>query len=259
MRLSRIGRFLVCVTGLALGGVGAAWGGGTELSESELAAVNGQGVLAFSNSSYNGFDFSNVALAADVSFNANFKNISLGQYPYTPLNGTGADISIALLQFGRSDASEAQRLVQISNPYFEFVYNNAGGDGNRQIVGVRLGFDGIAGDLGLKASSISGSMLINGGANGQLDATGKRWDNSACAAPCLTLAQIGGVRAGDASGPSRDFWISMLSEPVQFQAPAGSGLPLPPIAQAGFWLNWRDRLSALNIDGVVPPNLAPGH
>jgi hypothetical protein len=51
----------------------------------------------------------------------------------------------------------------------------------------------------------------------------------------------------------------MLSEPVQFQAPAGSGLPLPPIAQAGFWLNWRDRLSALNIDGVVPPNLAPGH
>jgi hypothetical protein len=33
---------------------------------------------------------------------------------------------------------------------------------------------------------------------------GKRWDGS-CTAPCLTLAQVGGVTAGDASGPSRDF------------------------------------------------------
>ena len=30
---------------------------------------------------------------------------------------------------GRSDAGDAQRLVQITNPYFEFVYRNSGSAG----------------------------------------------------------------------------------------------------------------------------------
>ena len=31
---------------------------------------------------------------------------------------------------------------------------------------------------------------------------------------------------------------------------------LPPAtAQAGFWLNWTDRLNALNTTGLVPPNV----
>jgi hypothetical protein len=65
------------------------------------------------------------------------------------------------------------------------------------------------------------------------------------------LSQLGGVTAGDASGGSRDFWISLLKTAVQF--PAASGQPANDTAQAGMWLNWRDKLQALSTNGVAPP------
>lgn len=231
------------------------------MSDTELSSVSGQGMFTVSNSSYNGFDFTRIGLDADVTLNANLSNIRLGQYNYAARNGTGADIDIAALNFGRSDGTAANRLVQITNPYFEFVYQNDASSGQRQVVGMRLGFDGIAGDIGTKIASLSGSVLINGGAAGNIDSNndplgGKRWDGTS-GANSLSLAQVGGVTAGDANGPSRDFWISVLKTPVQFQA--APGMPALTQAQAGIWLNWRDKLSALNLNGSVPLNSAPGH
>lgn len=230
------------------------------LSDQDLSANYGQGLLELSNSSFGGYDFTRIALGADVNLNANFTNIRLGEYAYAPRNGTGADIDMPLLQFGRSDGTDAQRLVKITNPYIEFVYRNVGNAATREVVGMRFGFDSIDGDIGLKIASLSGSMRVDGGAAGVLDSRtdpggGKRWDG-ACAAPCLPLSQVGGVRAGDTTGPSRDFWISVLKTGVQFQAPAN--LPqVPDMAQAGFWMNWRDKLSALTVNGTPPPNLPP--
>lgn len=231
------------------------------MSDTELSRVTGQGMFTVSNSSYNGFDFTRIGLDADINLNANLSNIRLGEYTYAQRNGTGADIDISTLNFGRSDGTAANRLVQITNPYFEFVYQNDASSGQRQIVGMRLGFDGIAGDIGTKIASLSGSILINGGAAGNIDSNndplgGKRWDGSSTA-NTLSFAQVGGVTAGDASGPSRDFWISLLKTPVQFQA--APGMPAPAEAQAGIWLNWRDKLSALNLTGAVPLNYAAGH
>ena len=230
------------------------------LSEQEMSAQHGQGFLVLNNSSYDGYDFTRIALGADVTLNANFRNIRLGEYNYAPRNGLGADIDMPLLQFGRSDGTEAQRLVQITNPYFEFVYKNVGDAATREVVGMRFGFETISGDIGLTLNTLSGSMLVDGGAAGMLDSRtdpggGKRWDGS-CTAPCLNFAQMGGVRAGDLNGPSRDFWISALKSAVQFQPPAGMA-QAPDLAQAGVWLNWRDRLSALNTTGTPPPNLPP--
>jgi hypothetical protein len=119
------------------------------LSDSEMSTVSGQGLFTVSNSSYNGFDFTRIALDADVTLNANLANLRLGEYNYGPRNGSGADLDISALRFGRSDAGDAQRLVQITNPYFEFVYQNSGSTGQREIIGMRLGFDGIAGDIGM--------------------------------------------------------------------------------------------------------------
>jgi hypothetical protein len=231
------------------------------LSDDELSRTRGQGLIAMNNMSLGGYDFSRIALDADVTLSANFRNMRLGEYRYASHNGLGADIDMPLLQFGRSDGSDAQRLVHITNPYFEFVYKNPGDGTPREVIGMRLGFDGISGDVGLKINSLSGSLRV--GANAPdgsglvLDSRtdplgGKRWDG-ACSAPCLPLAQLGGVTAGDASGPSRDFWISILKTGVQFAAPAGGAQP--DVAQAGIWLNWRDKLTALSTNGVVPPNL----
>lgn len=232
------------------------------LDDQELSDTRGQGLLAMSNSRLGEFDFTRIAFDADVALSANFRNTRLGEYRYAPRNGLGADIDMPLLQFGRSDAGDAKRLVQISNPYFEVVYR-VGADAaaaTREVIGMRFGFDGISGDVGLKLASLSGSLSVGAaaGSTAALDSRldpggGKRWDG-ACAGACLSLAQLGGVRAGDATGPSRDFWISVLKTGVQFQGPAGMA-QLPDVAQAGVWLNWRDRLSALGVNGVTPPNL----
>lgn len=234
------------------------------LSEDELSAVNGQGLVSMTNTSLNGFDFSKIALDADITLSANLRNMRLGEYSYAARNGSGADLDIPLLQFGRSDGSDAQRLVQISNPYFEFVYRNAADNTSREAVGMRFGFESIKGDIGLQITTLSGSMQVTGTAadgstitlDSRTDALGgKRWDGS-CTAPCLTLSQLGGVTAGDASGGSRDFWISMLKTAVQF--PTTNGAPAADTAQAGMWLNWRDKLQALSTNGVTPPNLPKG-
>jgi hypothetical protein len=232
------------------------------MSDTELSTVSGQGLFTVSNSSYSGFDFTRISLDADVTLNANLTNMRLGEYTYAPRNGSGADLDIGALQFGRTDAAAAQRVVQITNPYFEFVYKNtATGSGNqREIVGMRLGFDGIAGDICTKIATLSGSMRIDAGAAGIIDSMndaggGKRWDGTCTG--CTPLANVGGVTAGDANGPSRDFWIAILKTPVQFQA--ASGMPALTEAQAGIWLNWRDKLTALNLTGTVPVNNAAGH
>jgi opacity protein-like surface antigen len=230
------------------------------LSDTDMSKVSGQGLFLVSNSSYNGFDFTRISLDADVTLNANLSNLRLGEYTYAPRNGTGADLDIGALQFGRTDGTSAQRLVQITNPYFEFVYRNTGVNNQREVVGMRLGFDGIAGDVGMKMATLSGSMRIDAGAAGIIDSMndaggGKRWDGT-CAG-CTPLSQVGGVTAGDANGPSRDFWISILKTPVQFQA--GAGMPALTEAQAGIWLNWRDKLTALNLTGTVPANNPAGH
>ncbi|WP_227869596.1 hypothetical protein [Undibacterium parvum] len=258
-RLPKIRTLILACLSAALTLCAAARAESLELSEQELADVSGQGLTILSNSSYNGLDFSRITLNADLTLNVNFKNIVLGQYNYAPNNGLGADINMPALQFGRSDGTAAQRLVQISNPYLEFVYDNTAGAGNNKMLGLRVGFDGISGDIGMRLASLSGSMLVDGGAAGILDSnagSGKRWDGSCPTggSGCLAMSQLGGVTAGNAAGPSRDFWISMLSAPVQFQGAAG--MAQPALAQSGAWMNFRDRLTA--IVGALPPNLALG-
>ncbi|THC43862.1 hypothetical protein [Massilia sp. Mn16-1_5] len=228
------------------------------LSETELASVSGQGLFTVANTSLNGFDFTRISLDADVTLNANLYKLRLGEYAYAARNGTGADIDIHALQFGRSDAGDARRLVQVTNPYFEFVFQEV--NGQREAVGMRLGFDGISGEIGTRIASLSGSLRVDAGAAGVIDSNndpggGKRWDGS-CAGCAAQLAQIGAIKAGDANGPSRDFWISILKTPVQF--PTAEGMPALTPAQVGIWMNWRDRLQALNLEALMPPNVGSG-
>jgi hypothetical protein len=246
----------VAVLALAAGGACAQ---GMPLDDGALSDVWGQALLTLTNTSLNGLDFSRITLGADVQLNANFTQVRLGEYSYAARNGTGADLDIGQLRFGRSDGAEAARTVKITDPYFEFVYRN-GTDGNtREVVGMRLGFGGIQGDLGVALNAVSGSLRIDAGAAGIVDSRndplgGKRWDGSTCGsgACALALSQIGMLTAGDASGPSRDFFLSVLKEAVQY--PAVNGVASDK-ALEGFWLNWRDRLLGTRLNQAPPPNL----
>ncbi len=100
-------------------------------------------------------------------------------------------------------------------------------------MGMRPGFDGIAGDVSLIASAISGSMLVDCGtvAPGQkLDLTGVRQTGSTRHQHThrrLTLSQIG-ITAGDVTGEPRhvDFGAGQTGD---LQSPRGRDRkhPLP--------------------------------
>jgi hypothetical protein len=252
MRLLRICLLLLGIIGTTALCVSPAWGAPTALSDDELTEVYGQGLVTLDNTSLNGFNFSTITLNSDITLNANLKNIVLGQYTSATNNGSGADINIPLVQFGTSAGTTAQQTVEITNPYIQFVYNNAGGPGNNQVVGMRIGFQGIAGNVGLLMNTVSGSLQVDDGSGNLYTSNGYRSTTACAGTSCIPLSQIGGVIAGNASGPSRDFWISMLSQAVQF--PGQAGMTQPNLAQAGVWLNWTDRLTAQNTTGTVQSN-----
>jgi hypothetical protein len=233
---------------------------GVPLDDEQLSEVWGQALLTLENSSLNGLEFTRLTLGADVQLNANFSKVRLGEYSNSVRNGTGADIDIGALRFGRSDGTDAQRLVSITDPYFEFVYRPAVDGPGREVIGMRLGFKGIQGDIGIAMNTVSGSLRIDAGSAGIVDSRndtlgGKRWDGTSCASgsSCpLALSQINMLSAGDANGASRDFFVAVLKQSVQF--PSVNGVA-SDTALAGFWLNWRDRLAASRVNQTIPVNL----
>ena len=228
------------------------------LADEQLSEVWGQALLSLTNTSLDGLDFTRITLGADVKLSANYTNVRLGEYSYTARNATGADIDIGVLRFGRSDGTEAQRTVAITDPYLEFVYKNVGNASTREVVGMRFGVGGIQGDLGVQLNAISGSLRVDAGTGGVIDSRadalgGKRWDGTACGAStcALALSQLGALTAGDANGASRDFFISVLKQAVQF--PTVNGVATDK-ALEGFWMNWRDRVYGSRLNQGPPPN-----
>ena len=219
------------------------------LADDELSGVWGQALLDLTNTTLNGYDFSRLTLNADITMSTTLTGLKLG----TQANGT-SDIDITSLNFGRSDLDDAHRTVAITNPYFEWVYSGSAAAGDRQVVGMRLGFGGIAGDVGLAMNTVSGSLSLST-ASGQATALGSQQTALTSPAGTIALNQIGGVTAGNSTdGASRDFFLSILKSAVTYPT-TNSQLGASATAQAGFWLNWTDRLAALNTTGTVPPNV----
>ncbi|MCH8179325.1 MAG: hypothetical protein IIA02_06025 [Proteobacteria bacterium] len=241
-------RSLLPSLSLALMAAAPAHAQGVPIDDEALSQVYGQAMFSLSNTSVNGFDFSRITLNADVQLAATLGGLRLGEYSHSVRNGTGADIDIGTLQFGNAATRSA---VAITDPYVEFVYRNVGNAATREVVGMRLGFGSIKGDIGLQANAISGALLINAGGN-SIDSSqdplgGVRWDGSTCAGGntcAVKLSDLAGVKAGDSAGGSRDFFISVLKTAVNFPT-TNAALAASATAQAGFWLNWRDRLNAV--------------
>ncbi|MCK9687237.1 hypothetical protein [Scleromatobacter humisilvae] len=218
------------------------------LDDAELSGVYGQALLDLTNTSQGGYDFSRITLNADITMSSSLKGLVLG----THADGT-SDINISTLNFGRSDGTDAQRTVAISNPYFEWVYSGTG-TASSQVIGMRIGFGGIAGDVGLMMNTVSGSLSLSTPSSGQATGAGSQLTSlPTTTGATIALNQIGGVTAGTVDGPSRDFFLSILKQAVTY--PTTAGVAAPATAQAGFWLNWTDRLAALNTTGSVPPNV----
>lgn len=236
---------------------------GKPMDDAALSDTWGQALLDLTNTSQGGYDFSRLTFNADVSLSMTLSGLKLGTYDYAARNGTGSDIDISTMSFGRSDLGDSARTVAITNPYFEWVYTGTVGSADRQVVGMRVGFGGITGDVGLAMNTVSGALtvhttdgtgiLVNSANDTALN--GKRWNGLAGCATCTTaLSQIGGVTAGDTNSASRDFFLSVLKTALTYPT-TNTQLGAPAVSQAGFWLNWTDRLNAINTTGTVPPNI----
>ena len=219
------------------------------LDDAELSGVWGQALLDLTNTTLNGYEFSRLTLNADITMSTTLSGLKLG----THADGT-SDIDITSLNFGRSDLGDAKRTVAIANPYFEWVYSGSAATADRQVVGMRVGFGSIAGDVGLAMNSVSGSLSLTT-PSGQATALGSQQTSLTTPTGTIALNQIGGVTAGNSTdGASRDFFLSILKAAVQYPT-TNAAVGAPAVAQAGFWLNWTDRLAALNTTGMTPPNV----
>jgi len=220
------------------------------LDDAELSGVYGQALLDLTNTTQGGYDFSRLTLNADITMSSTLSGLVLGRHA----DGT-TDIDITTLNFGRSDLDDAHRTVAIANPYFEWVYSGSAATGDRQVVGMRVGFGGITGDVGLLMNTVSGSLVINT-PSGQMTSLGSQSTAlTGCSGSCsLALNQVGGVTAGTADGASRDFFLSILKSALTYPS-ANAALAAPATSQAGFWLNWTDRLNAINTNGTPLPNV----
>ncbi|MEO5690289.1 MAG: hypothetical protein ABIR54_23260 [Burkholderiaceae bacterium] len=220
------------------------------LDDAELSGVWGQALLDLVNTTQGGYDFSRITLNADITMSTTLSGLKLG----THADGT-SDIDITSLNFGRSDLDDAHRTVAITNPYFEWVYSGSAATSDRQVVGMRVGFGGIAGDVGLMMNSVSGALSLTT-PSGQVSALGSQSTTLAgCGGTCnVALNQVGGVTAGTSDGASRDFFLSILKSALAYPT-TNAALGAPATSQAGFWLNWTDRLNAINTTGTTPPNV----
>ncbi len=220
------------------------------LDDAELSGVWGQALLDLVNTTQGGYDFSRITLNADITMSTTLSGLKLG----THADGT-SDIDITSLNFGRSDLDDAHRTVAITNPYFEWVYAGSAATSDRQVVGMRVGFGGIAGDVGLMMNSVSGALSLTT-PSGQVSALGSQSTAlTGCGGTCnVALNQVGGVTAGTSDGASRDFFLSILKSALAYPT-TNAALGAPATSQAGFWLNWTDRLNAINTTGTTPPNV----
>ena len=228
-----------------LGAAACAHAQGKPMDDAALSETWGQALLDLTNTTSGNYQFSRLTFNADIALSANLSGVKLG----TSSSGV-SDIDISTFNFGRSDSTDAARTVAITNPYFEWVYSGTAGSADRQVVGMRIGFGGVSGDVGLLMNTVSGSLSIST-AGGTVSGTGSQLTAlTGSSAGSVALSSIGGVTASD----SRDFFVSILKSALTWPT-TNTALSASAQAQAGFWLNWTDHLATLNTTGTVPPNV----
>ncbi len=232
---------------------------GVPIEDDDLADVWGQAMFSVDNRAAAGFDFTRITLNADVKLNANFSNIKAG-----PLGAEVIDIGVLNFVHNGVDGSARQPYVQLADPYIELVYKNQTSDtlADREIIGARIGFGSINGNLGTLFTKLQGNILITNGMGAGSDAGDLSLNQAAgsssnfactgagsgCVNGSIAMSKVGEVQA---SGPT-DFFISLLSQGV-----SNFGDGTTSTAPEGIAVNWTQGLSYKNITGVVLANPLP--
>ena len=233
------------------------------MADEELADVWGQAMFTVENKSgVNGFDLTRITLNADVKLNANFYNITAGG---DATNGPGIDIGNFNFVSSKVNGADVS-YVQFVDPYIELVYKDQSSATDRQVIGARIGFGEITGEMGIQINKRRGNLrVLDGGGTGEgliktddipdptstLSGSQSTFScQNAGVGQCGADGRIAANRVSAVSADkSKDFFISFLANQVNF----GDGTSAP----AGISMNWTSNLTYKSLSGVPLENKLP--
>lgn len=170
--------------GIALLAAGIARAQGlVPMGDVEMAAINARGALFVADkilgdtadaSTYNDFTYYRMGLDVELAMNMNIDRMRLGcggsndQLFTAGGNGNTCDIGIDYLRFmGRSGNAPGAAVTSdffLNRPYVELAIKNDGTRGNREVVGVKIGFKSADGLLSMGRTYADGQTNVENGA-----------------------------------------------------------------------------------------------
>lgn len=129
----------------------------TPLNDSELSAATGQAFLQLDRSNNSeGLDFTKVTFGLDVETSLNADLVELGNY--TRNGSSGADVRIRDFALGSINGDGSINPFRIVDPFIELAFDED--NGKQNVVGVRVGFGGAAGQLSGTIESLTGNINV---------------------------------------------------------------------------------------------------
>lgn len=236
------------------------------LSDAELTEISGGSILTVTRLDEggirpNGGDtdlaFVRIGLGLDVNINANFDEITMGEYDRTGYPAGSADIEMDHVSLGEIDeVTNAMTTFRVVDPYIELAFDDAPNPNNRQVAGFRIGARYIEGTMGALITRFSGDILVTGEIEDPLfgTITAEAVSNE----PRATHADPQGFLASWLQAPdqpltnfkttefrgTQNFYLSVQDRDINYPR-IGNGPQ--GVAQAGTWANLQD--------GAFSPNL----
>lgn len=220
------------------------------MSNIAMAKQSGQGVIEVSETlagvvaQPGGTDtsFTRITIGADISINANISRLVLGEgvRPDGIDNSNGlatADIDFMDVSLGTIDPDGTVHDFQIVDPYVEFARDTSG-----NLIGFRLGFGEVYGTLGLEITTLSGDVQVVG----ELwPITLDSWAHSIREDDIASLIGLASIDLGNFKklefNNANNMYLGLQSTAINYPklgaGPQGT-------AQAGFWLNLQDGVTA---------------
>lgn len=139
------------------------------ISDEEMSEMVGQAFVTLEKNACGSLSCTKINFGLKIETQVNIKRLELGKYDRTgetgvnpATSGSGfADLAIDNMSLGYIDDSGNIVPAVIENPFFELAFRNDGDPANRELIGVRIGFENVDGWLSNTIETLSGEVNIN--------------------------------------------------------------------------------------------------
>lgn len=209
-----------------------------------------------------GMSFTRIVLDVDAYVNANIDMLELGNYGngvsscHASLLGacvdtrtSYSDIRANELNLGTTSNGTMQDL-HLQDPYIEFAYQGddgiSGNTGNKRLAGIRIGAKSVDGIIGGQFMTLSGDfegqVCLGICVNATLHGSRQTGICAAGGLACLNTQALGYLPIGqNGASPANNLYLSVENRNLWWPR---FGTGPQGVAQAGYWINLQDGLTA---------------